>query len=573
MVMRHDSRVAIYCHELLHKEYAPNSFPGLIPDSPDPVMTEFMELGLSHEAKVMAAIKKSYPELIEIDQIQNFDAIELQTAKALLNPDSFIIAGAYIGGRVEAELVKAFGVAFAPTQRSSRPDLIVKVGTSSNGHPLWAPVDIKSHIAITDNQSNFLYTSKIPNILPTQESQMQGRLDYHDLHQLAHYTRHLQALGVASDDLWVGIIGSDLAECSWARIGDVVVGQGGNQESFLSIHDEKFAQATEVIRLSEIENDDLSQKAGIGPKNYPGKMGCPGCKYKSTCLAELQNFDQGKGHVTLLARVTPRVVDEHFAKVQSIQDLLNHPATSDLMLKSQIRARVWQTKIPELLNPTEPFEIPEVDIEIDIDLENSMEVLRELEIDEPSGEDRLYLYGFGIHDRTIDKNWSSAVIDNYYDYSNTEQGEFELMSKMWNRLQTEIAKAEKSAKSIKIFHYSPLEFIWWKRFADRYAGKPGVPSEGQVEEFNMQYLVDLYELALRYSFPTMSYSIKDLAKLANFEWSVEMAGGANSLFKYRDAINKNIDQATRNEAIAWLDSYNRDDVRATLAVRDYLRKL
>jgi predicted RecB family nuclease len=52
-----------------------------------------------------------------------------------------------------------------------------------------------------------------------------------------------------------------------------------------------------------------------------------------------------------------------------------------------------------------------------------------------------------------------------------------------------------------------------------------------------------------------------------------MEGGANSLFKYKLAIDSKAEPAEREEAIAWLDSYNRDDVRATFAVRNYIRKL
>ena len=54
---RLDSRTAIYCHELLHKKYAPNAFPGLTPDAPDPVIEEFKNLGFSHEAKAIKALK------------------------------------------------------------------------------------------------------------------------------------------------------------------------------------------------------------------------------------------------------------------------------------------------------------------------------------------------------------------------------------------------------------------------------------------------------------------------------------------------------------------------------------
>jgi uncharacterized protein len=200
-----------------------------------------------------------------------------------------------------------------------------------------------------------------------------------------------------------------------------------------------------------------------------------------------------------------------------------------------------------------------------------MEALRELDIDEPIGQDRLYLYGFGIHDRTASKDWETAVIDTYSDYTNTEDGEFEVMSKMWNKLQQEISKAEKSGRSIKIFHYSPHEFSWWKKFAKRYVGRQGVPTLDELELFKIGYLVDLYPIAQKLAFPAKSYSIKDLAPLAKFEWSVSMAGGANSLFKYKTAIDKSLDQSVRDEAINWLDTYNRDDVKATFAVRNYIR--
>jgi uncharacterized protein len=71
----------------------------------------------------------------------------------------------------------------------------------------------------------------------------------------------------------------------------------------------------------------------------------------------------------------------------------------------------------------------------------------------------------------------------------------------------------------------------------------------------------------------MSYSIKDLAPLAGFEWDVDKAGGANSLLKFRTATDPDADPQARDQAIAWLDSYNRDDVRATFAVRNFIRGL
>ena len=43
--------------------------------------------------------------------------------------------------------------------------------------------------------------------------------------------------------------------------------------------------------------------------------------------------------------------------------------------------------------------------------------------------------------------------------------------------------------------------------------------------------------------------------------------------KYKDAVDPSKTEAEQQESIAWLYSYNLDDVRATFAVRDYLRNL
>ena len=571
--MRHDARTAIYCHEYLHKKYAPNSFPGLTPDEPNEVVEEFKKQGFVHEERVLKALSETTTGLLIIDQKLHSSDIQRETAKALLNPDVLVVAGGYISEIAEQELASALGRTFKPINRASRPDLIVRVGERSDGGPTWAPVDIKSHKALTTNISNTVFTSTLSLLDPKSSTSKKGRLNKEDLHQLAHYTRHFQALGIDSDDLWVGIIGREISECVWSRIGDVVLGQGKNATSFLSVHDQQFAKAAEIIELSQIENDNPQKQSGIISVQSTGKLGCTACMYKSTCLQEMQGFDNGHGHVTLLAGVTPDYVADYFPQIKSIQELLVSTPSNDQMVISQVRARVWQSKKAELLDPSKDFILPEADIEIDIDLENSMEALRESGIDEPMGVDRLYLYGFGVHDRTNDKDWRTAIIDTYFDYSNTEEGEFEVLSKMWNRLQSEILKAEKSGQSIKIFHYSPHEFTWWTRFATRYEGKKGVPTLNELEVFKVNYLVDLLPFARMISFPSMSYSIKDLAPLAGFEWGVDKAGGANSLLKFRTATDSAADPKARDEAIAWLDSYNRDDVRATFAVRNYIRGL
>jgi predicted RecB family nuclease len=88
-----------------------------------------------------------------------------------------------------------------------------------------------------------------------------------------------------------------------------------------------------------------------------------------------------------------------------------------------------------------------------------------------------------------------------------------------------------------------------------------------------KYFVDLLPYAEKFSFPTMSYSIKSLAPVAGFVWKAQDAGGAMSLLKYKAATANDADEKTRNEAIEWLREYNLDDIRATFAVRAYLRSI
>ena len=88
-----------------------------------------------------------------------------------------------------------------------------------------------------------------------------------------------------------------------------------------------------------------------------------------------------------------------------------------------------------------------------------------------------------------------------------------------------------------------------------------------------KYFVDLRPYAEKISFPTMSYSIKALAPVAKFEWRAQDAGGAMSLLKYKAATATDVDDSVRQEAILWLRDYNLDDIRATFAVRNYIRSL
>ena len=287
----------------------------------------------------------------------------------------------------------------------------------------------------------------------------------------------------------------------------------------------------------------------------------------------MEAFDNGAGHVTLLSKVTAGKASANLDGIESITELAKATGLNSFGMEAVKRAKVWQSKIPVLLNPSEEFKVPTFDIEIDIDLENSQAAAQEAGLEDSPGRDVLYMYGFGIHDRTINPDWRSVTVDCIDDFSDTDASEFQIYSQMWQRLEEEVAKAEAAGKSVGIFHFGAHEQIWWRKFANIHALKPGTPTLDRVETFMSKYLINLLPIARQVALPVSGYSIKTLAPLAGFNWEVDSAGGDNSIVVYQRAISSKSSPQEKADAVKWLRDYNRDDVKATFAVREYLRGL
>jgi predicted RecB family nuclease len=447
---------------------------------------------------------------------------------------------------------------------------LIRVGADS--HPIWAPVDVKSHGAWIENKSHALERMNL-DMTPANEPSIEGRFHKEDALQLAHYAVHLMNLGLGFTDARAGIIGKDGEFIHWAYLDQVLLGRGKNAPSAIITYYENFKRAQDLA-LKSIEKDkDHSIVVDSMAKMTPGDYGCLRCEFKKVCLKEIEDYDGGNGHVTLLAGVTPTFQESYIKEIDSIADLRIASGLPEKADPAKIRARVWQTGIPELLNESEPLEIPEFDIEIDIDLENSQAALFESFEEALPGKDQVYLYGYGILDRTISKDWRSAEFKSIVNFDDTVEAEIEVLGTMWEVLNDEVKKAKAAGKTIGIFHYSKHERSWFKKFAVRHAAVPGVPSLPEVEKFMDEYFVDLLEHSKLVAFKATGYGIKKLAPLAKFDWQVDDPGGALSLLKYREAIDEKLTEEERKTHREWLRSYNIDDVKATFAVREYLRNL
>ena len=81
--------------------------------------------------------------------------------------------------------------------------------------------------------------------------------------------------------------------------------------------------------------------------------------------------------------------------------------------------------------------------------------------------------------------------------------------------------------------------------------------------------IDLLRVVERQLITGGGNGLKAIAPLAGFHWSVDDPGGGLSMLKYEVAARSDQEDA-RVDARAWLLSYNRGDVEATLAIRDWL---
>jgi predicted RecB family nuclease len=573
--MRLDARAALQCHEFLHKSFAPGCF-DLSERAPESeMMRELKRQGDLHEARTIENLMTKNLDILVINKDQGEIEKELTTAEALINSTAQIIVGAWISSVCEEKIAELTGRETASDpDRVSRPDLLIRVGEGTDGKPRWAPVDIKSHDPINENKSSKLYLANWDSLLPTDGVETVARLDLDDAAQLAHYHEHLRTLGLATEEGFVGVIGRDIETIAWAKLAETALGLGGKAGDAGTDYLFKFDVAKKIVAAAQARQKDPSlPAAAYSALESDAKFGCGACTFQIVCERELKNHDGGAGHVTLLAGVTKNVQAKYFPDITSIRDLAAVAGLPKPAEKHQVQAQAKVLDKAILLDPDKDFLIPEFDIEIDIDLENSLSAFQDSGLTEVEGKDRVYLYGFGIHDRTLNKDWHSAAFDSFADYSNTEDGEYQLLLKMWNFLKDHVAQAEATGKSIGIFHYSSHEKTWWRNFARNHEGKSGVPTLEEVDDFTGDYFVDLLDYSKQVALGTAGYGIKKLAPKAGFNWQVQDPGGALSLLKYKDAVDQNRSQAERDESIAWLYSYNLDDVRATFAVRDYLRNL
>ena len=185
-------------------------------------------------------------------------------------------------------------------------------------------------------------------------------------------------------------------------------------------------------------------------------------------------------------------------------------------------------------------EIPSADVEVDFDIEWDFE-------------NRIYLWGLRVRQGQDD---TTAVFDPVVSYDPIDDDDAaRLAAQLASRLGAVVADAETLGRSVTVFHWSHPERSMTSKYPE-------------VAELLEGRTVDLRAWFDTHFLTQGGSSLKAVAPLLGFEWSVEDAGGAQSQVKI-DLARPQGPEA--DAARAWLARYNECDVAVQAAIRDGLR--
>ncbi|HTP56908.1 MAG TPA: TM0106 family RecB-like putative nuclease [Candidatus Paceibacterota bacterium] len=271
------------------------------------------------------------------------------------------------------------------------------------------------------------------------------------------------------------------------------------------------------------------------------KSSCKRTPWYSLCL----EGSEGCNDVSLVYRLSQADQRRLYAvNIRTVTDLANADGDElrqlfedwpyDKIVRLQNQARVLLSGEPKVLRKPQ---FPTVRTEVFLDVE--ADPTRDVE----------YLIGMLLRDTTTgDTRYERLVAERPDD-----EGD------VWHKFLDMLAVWEDFA----IYHYAAYE----RAVFDRLMLRHGAPND-LATKFHAN-AVDLHQKTVdTVVLPLYFYTLKDVAKFIGFRWSDPEAGGAESVAWYDRWLTSG-DRASLDRIIR----YNEDDVRATLALRDWLATL
>jgi predicted RecB family nuclease len=421
----------------------------------------------------------------------------------------------------------------------------------------YVPVIVVRH-RITD-PGNGALTAALEEPWPRRarfDEERKVRSQPRDLLRLAHLNRMLHAAGWAADARLQhgdhgGVIGLDADVVVWH---DLRSGHWPGGRSTLAEYDARFADRMAVAAAAATGAPALAEPSRITE--------CRRCPWWPTCEAVLERT----GDVSLVVRgelagVLREVGVGTVADLAALEPAAEPPVEvpglpfADLVALARARLRGLSVvrRVPQV-------PVLRADVEVDIDMESF-------------GEAGAYLWGVLL--RHPGGRMPGDEPDGYRAFATWEpvptQDEGRSFAAFWTWLSGVRAHAAATGRSFAAYCYNEqAENRWLLASADRFAGLPGIPSMGEVEEFIAHPgWIDLFAVVSEWFLCAHGKGLKRIAPAAGFSWRDPEAGGENSMRWYRDAVGMDgapPDPRQRERLLA----YNADDVHATRALREWM---
>ena len=386
--------------------------------------------------------------------------------------------------------------------------------------------------------------------------------------ELTHVWRMLQALGWAAEEQLVGVIGDEMTGAPhvihWVRLGDKFIRTysktaGHKLRSPLERYDHEHDFRVYVAQAAQGRTGENDPQPVVRPIRVKE---CESCAWWQVCRTQMDDDD-----ISLKIEKTPLDVRElqtlfnlgikttSQLAAADIEDVLpqylpftGHRDRSEQRLRQahrraqMIAAGVELERINDL-----PIAVPRSAVEVDLDIETA-------------DDGTTYLWG--------------ALVTGLYDeprfvpFARFEHlhhaGEVELATEFARWL---VALIEEHPDT-KVFHYSDYEIVHLRRIAERGSD----PALARAVELVPDHFVDLYNFVRQNFVGVDGLGLKVVAnKGAGFRWRDEDPGGLQSQTWFNEAVELE-DEAAREHARQRVLAYNEDDVRATLAVREWLQR-
>lgn len=391
-----------------------------------------------------------------------------------------------------------------------------------------------------------------------------------DLLQLCHYWRMLEACGHASE-LIGGVIGTDRVPgspgphaISWVDLSERFIRTfsrtsetGWKKRSAIERYDHEHQfrvyVATTALKRHGAEDDPEPAVVPIVCRE------CERCVWWQTCRDQLHDENIG-----LWINKAPLDVREISALASAGISTVTQLATVDLEAllptylpkvrhregaESRLRLAAHRAEMlaagVELERVTQgPIEIPSAPVEVDFDIETS-----------DTGQ--TYLWGFLV---------TRDGVSEYKQFSmfaeQTPEADLALFDEM---VRWMVSMADEHGALF--FHYSDYETVHLRQYASR----SDEPAAARLKELFATHFVDLFPIVRQHFFAVNGLGLKVVAVNGpGFSWRDDDPNGLRSQTWFNEAAY-GTDEAQHVAARDRVLDYNEDDVRATLALRAWLR--